>query len=554
MKISLTLSILFIYLNVISQLELKVLPLKNGDTSFILLKNSSNRSIYIKSIKISNEYGGRNIFFYCNHHSMSLGHNEFYIEKIIEASNSLKIGFQNKGIGNNNYISKVIYINTNYESYPILLELNKNRNLRFISNTYYFNSAVYWDSIYIIDLKLINTSNQNKKYYFEHDSSKVITINKTQDTQTISCLYNPLTFDRIITLYEIGNKNESYEIELRCYVSDRKYDNSIIEKTLKNKIGKVELVSHNINFVDKIDENKLNKYFVIQNTSNTQRAFIKLNCSESHIDFYTKRKEKINWQDGIVLNSNSIDTVFIKFYNLKYKIHSKYDIELQLKYKFDDYGMYELNYNIPISYRLNRKIILNDSFIRLNQRLIYNKIHPVKIILTNTGDKDLKFYIDSFNSQILVPKKSKKTYTLNFMPNRYIPFVLNSADDKDFSYEIPMKYKLVNEKGGQLTPPKIKLDSEVVMIEGEKGCDGKRDFKIYNVGEQPLLITNCSGSCGCIVPTCPREPILPGKYNIGSVKYDTNRIGPISKTITIMSNDPERPNVVIMVKGNIFEK
>lgn len=84
-----------------------------------------------------------------------------------------------------------------------------------------------------------------------------------------------------------------------------------------------------------------------------------------------------------------------------------------------------------------------------------------------------------------------------------------------------------------------------------QNADGTRAFKVTNKGAQPLLITNCSGSCGCTVPTCPREPILPGKSAEISIKYATDRIGPINKTVTIMSNDPVTPNRTIMVKGEV---
>lgn len=100
--------------------------------------------------------------------------------------------------------------------------------------------------------------------------------------------------------------------------------------------------------------------------------------------------------------------------------------------------------------------------------------------------------------------------------------------------------------------PSIYLESEVLdygII--NKGAEGTRTFKVSNRGSQPLLLTNCSGSCGCTVPTCPREPILPGKSAEVSVKYDTNRVGPISKQVNITSNDPANPNKVVMVKGEV---
>ena len=102
--------------------------------------------------------------------------------------------------------------------------------------------------------------------------------------------------------------------------------------------------------------------------------------------------------------------------------------------------------------------------------------------------------------------------------------------------------------------PSIFLEKDVVdygVI--EKGSDGVRKFKVTNKGAQPLLLTNCSGSCGCTVPTCPREPILPGKSAEIEVKYDTNRPGPINKQVNIASNDPQNPNKVVMIKGEVKE-
>lgn len=102
--------------------------------------------------------------------------------------------------------------------------------------------------------------------------------------------------------------------------------------------------------------------------------------------------------------------------------------------------------------------------------------------------------------------------------------------------------------------PSIYLEKDVVdygVI--DKGADGVRTFKVTNKGSQPLLLTNCSGSCGCTVPTCPREPILPGKSAEIQVKYDTNRPGPINKQVNISSNDPQNPNKVVMIKGEVKE-
>lgn len=87
----------------------------------------------------------------------------------------------------------------------------------------------------------------------------------------------------------------------------------------------------------------------------------------------------------------------------------------------------------------------------------------------------------------------------------------------------------------------------------KQGDNGECEFKFTNVGKEPLVITNCAASCGCTVPQCPKEPVLPGKSGIIKVKYDTNRIGGIYKTITVSSN-AKNGNVVLTIKGNVEAK
>lgn len=86
-----------------------------------------------------------------------------------------------------------------------------------------------------------------------------------------------------------------------------------------------------------------------------------------------------------------------------------------------------------------------------------------------------------------------------------------------------------------------------------KGGDGTCEFKFTNTGVEPLILSNCTSSCGCTVPDWPREPILKGKSAVVKVKYDTNRLGPINKTVTVTSNANNSP-VQLRIVGNIIEK
>ena len=88
----------------------------------------------------------------------------------------------------------------------------------------------------------------------------------------------------------------------------------------------------------------------------------------------------------------------------------------------------------------------------------------------------------------------------------------------------------------------------------EQGGNGECVFTVTNTGNEPLMISMCKGSCGCTVPTCPVEPISPGATAKITVKYDTNRVGPINKTVTITSNAVNEPSKMVRIKGNIVAK
>ena len=84
-----------------------------------------------------------------------------------------------------------------------------------------------------------------------------------------------------------------------------------------------------------------------------------------------------------------------------------------------------------------------------------------------------------------------------------------------------------------------------------KGSDGVRVFEFTNTGDAELVITNVKSSCGCTVPKKPEEPIAPGSSGSIEVKYDTNRVGPIRKTVTVYSNADE-PIKALKIKGEVL--
>lgn len=103
-----------------------------------------------------------------------------------------------------------------------------------------------------------------------------------------------------------------------------------------------------------------------------------------------------------------------------------------------------------------------------------------------------------------------------------------------------------------VTGPAISIDKEVHDYGTiKKGADGTCTFVVTNTGTEPLIMSNCKGSCGCTVPKCDMTPILPGESSEITVKYDTNRIGPINKSVTVTSNAVNEPTKIIRIKGKV---
>lgn len=100
---------------------------------------------------------------------------------------------------------------------------------------------------------------------------------------------------------------------------------------------------------------------------------------------------------------------------------------------------------------------------------------------------------------------------------------------------------------------KIQFKTDTVDYgEVAKGSDGVRVFEFTNTGNAPLVISKVSSSCGCTIPKKPEAPIMPGETGEIQVKYDTNRVGPIRKAITVISN-ADTPTMILKIKGTVTE-
>lgn len=88
----------------------------------------------------------------------------------------------------------------------------------------------------------------------------------------------------------------------------------------------------------------------------------------------------------------------------------------------------------------------------------------------------------------------------------------------------------------------------------ETGGIVSKVFTFTNTGDEPLVITNAKGSCGCTVPEWPQEPIMPGETASLTVEFDSkNKSGKQSKRVTITANT-EPAQTFLTIKGELTPK
>lgn len=79
-------------------------------------------------------------------------------------------------------------------------------------------------------------------------------------------------------------------------------------------------------------------------------------------------------------------------------------------------------------------------------------------------------------------------------------------------------------------------------------------FKLENTGTAPLVISNVAATCGCTVPSWPKEPIAPGKTAEIKVSFNSaGKMGKQNSVVRIYSNASEPIEKVSMI-SNVLPK
>lgn len=64
-----------------------------------------------------------------------------------------------------------------------------------------------------------------------------------------------------------------------------------------------------------------------------------------------------------------------------------------------------------------------------------------------------------------------------------------------------------------------------------------KTFEFTNTGNEPMIVSDAKGSCGCTVPSKPTAPIAPGETGEITVQFNSkNKQGPRNQKVTVTAN------------------
>ncbi len=118
-----------------------------------------------------------------------------------------------------------------------------------------------------------------------------------------------------------------------------------------------------------------------------------------------------------------------------------------------------------------------------------------------------------------------------------------SNDPANPEFRLSITARIVKDKSLLNDSPKIQLSTNRynfgVVKEGEKL---KLKVKVKNAGKKPLHIKEVQSSCGCTAALLSSKVLKPDETGILNITFDTaKRVGKISRTVSLLSDDPENP-------------
>jgi hypothetical protein len=106
---------------------------------------------------------------------------------------------------------------------------------------------------------------------------------------------------------------------------------------------------------------------------------------------------------------------------------------------------------------------------------------------------------------------------------------------------------------GEPGAPRIRVEPE--SFDFGRTLPGKtlrKDFRIRNFGDAPLVIEGVSTTCGCTAALAAEDQVEPGGSTVLRVSFETRRYsGKVERKVLVRSNDPETPLAQVRVSATV---
>lgn len=203
------------------------------------------------------------------------------------------------------------------------------------------------------------------------------------------------------------------------------------------------------------------------------------------------------------------------------------------------------------------------------------KLKTDSIPVYNSSDKDIKISYSGVPAHITIktvpevikPKQkgdiiitydAAKKQDYGFVSDRF-QIVLNNESPSNNSITVSAK---ILDDFSILTPeqkanaPKAVFDKlEYNFGTIKEGDVAEYNFTLKNEGKSDLIIRKVKASCGCTAVEPKEKVIKPGQSTTIYTRFDSRgRAGRQFKTVTVITNDPNNPEITLRISGDVAKK
>ncbi len=199
---------------------------------------------------------------------------------------------------------------------------------------------------------------------------------------------------------------------------------------------------------------------------------------------------------------------------------------------------------------------------RIDSLQLYN---DAQIAIKIDYQKPAKHLKASLSSNLIPPGKTVTLY-ITFDASKVDGFgqmfgdrLMLQTDDTVQPLKIIYISAVVKEDFSKLTPSQL-ANAPVIEFENKEFDFGTKpsgdkiphSFVFKNTGKSDLVIRKVNASCGCTATNPEKTIIKPGESSKIDTSFDTKgRSGDQIKTITVVTNDPKNPEVMLQIKGKL---